>query len=78
MPPRFCHFVNTPFTLAHIHTNETNHLLHVQHLQGLVIEEEQNRATLDDALGKLVKIDLLEVVLTKSKTVRSQVAFCVC
>ena len=52
--------------------------MNVQHLQGLVIEEEQHRATLDDALGKLVKIDLLEVVLTKSNTVRSQIMFYVC
>ena len=35
------------------------HVLDMQHLQCLIIEVEQDGAALDDALGKLVKIDLL-------------------
>ena len=73
MPPRFLHFVDAPTTLVevvkqshegvdrskHTQVHHVRKMLYLQYLQRLIIEVEQDGAALDDALGKLVKIDLL-------------------
>ena len=60
MPSRFLHFVDAPTTLQEVlKQNQGCKMLYLQYLQRLIIEVEQDGAALDDALRKLVKVDLL-------------------